>query len=198
MSKLIIFSIIAINAHAINNSKNYYTDKIFRRKLMKKLLTILLALTMIFTLAACGAEEAPAPATADEAPAATEEAPVAEEAPVEEATEETAEEEVAEEEYFSQDVTITNSTGVEIYELYITPSEQEDFGSDLLGESTFPADTSLEFTTDAVGTADATWDILIVDMEGTEVVFSGANFSASSIVDINMGADGATPTISMG
>ncbi len=179
-----------------------------KETIMKKLLMLLLALTMMLTFVACSEEEAPAPAeepAATEEPAAEEpaeepaaEEPAAEEPATDAAEEEPAAEEAGEEEYFSQDLTITNSTGFEIYELYITPSTQEDFGPDLLGEDIFAVDGVLEFTTDSVGTADATWDIRAVDGEGNAVDFMGANFSTSTTLDINMGEDGATPTITMG
>ncbi len=177
---------------------------------MKKLITLLMAIAMMFALVACGSEE-PAAETTTETPAveetteeATEEATeeTTEEA-TEEATEETTEEATEEtteettEEYYSQDLVITNSLGFDIYELYIATSEDEEWGEDLLGESIFAADEVLEFTTDVVGTADATWDIKVVDSEGTEVEFYGANFSEATIMDINMGADGATPTVDM-
>ncbi len=159
---------------------------------MKKLLTLMLALIMMLTLVACGSGE---PEPANEAPNTTEMGPDGNQ-PVAELPEEA--HVTNDEEYYSQDVTITNSTGFEIFELYITPSTQEEFGEDLLGESTFPTGTALEFTTDAVGTADATWDIRAVDGEGTAVDFMGANFSVSTTLDITMGEDGATPTISLG
>ena len=53
---------------------------------MKKLLALLLALTMVIGMAACGAKQEAAPAATEAAPAATEAAPAATEAPAADAT----------------------------------------------------------------------------------------------------------------
>lgn len=102
-----------------------------------------------------------------------------------------------EEEYFSQDVNITNDTGVDIVELYISPSDDDMWGEDLLAGETFAAGETVRFTPDLVGTADATWDICIVDADGDEVVFEGVNLSTSTNLSLHWGQDGKSPTVTM-
>lgn len=101
-----------------------------------------------------------------------------------------------EEEYFSQDLDITNATGVAILEVYISTSDDNMWGEDMLGEEIFPAGETLHFSTELTGTADATWDIKIVDEDGDEVVFEGVSFSSASALTLHWGEDGATPTVS--
>ena len=99
-----------------------------------------------------------------------------------------------EEEYFSQDLSFRNDTGITIMELYISPSEENHWGEDLMGDDVFSEGEVLDFTTDLVGTADTTWDVKIIDEDGDEVVFTGINFSIATSVSLNWGADGQTPT----
>ncbi|GEM_PF-940374 len=100
-----------------------------------------------------------------------------------------------EEEYFSQDLDITNSTGVAILEFYISPSEEDNWGEDMLGGTVFAADETMQFTTELVGTADAAWDIMIVDEDGDQVVFEAINFSSAESLVLHWGADGQSPTV---
>lgn len=102
-----------------------------------------------------------------------------------------------EEQYYSQDLDITNATGVTIIELYISPSDDENWGDDMLEGNAFLADETMHFSTELVGTADATWDIMIVDEDGDEVVFEGIDFSSSVELILHWGEDGATPTVTM-
>ncbi len=101
------------------------------------------------------------------------------------------------EEYFSQDLDITNATGVAIIEMYISPSQEDNWGEDMLGGNIFEADKTLHFSTELVGTASAGWDILIIDEDGDEVTFENINFSSASELTLHWGADGQTPTVDM-
>lgn len=153
---------------------------------MKKIFALLVAMTLCLTaLAGCGGGAAPS--TVSSSTASSESAPVSSETG----------EDGTEEEYYLQDVSITNSTGVAIVELYISPSESDDWGSDLLNGEAFAADETVMFKPDVVGTADATWDILVVDEDGDEITFTDINLSSATALELHWGEDGETPTVSI-
>lgn len=84
-------------------------------------------------------------------------------------------------------VTVINNTGVDIYRLYASSVETDDWEEDILAEDILYAGESylINFTFDA-DTLD--WDFAMEDSVGTVIEFYGLNFS-----DCN--ADGATLTL---
>lgn len=151
---------------------------------MKKIFALLAIMTLCLTvLTACGGDEpASTVFSSTTEPAAVSSKSVKEE---------------SEEEYYNQDLDITNGTGVAILEMYISPADDEYWGEDMLGGDVFPTDETMHFSTELVGTVDATWDIKIVDEDGDEVVFEGVDFSSSVELVLHWGADGVTPTVTM-
>ncbi len=159
---------------------------------MKRVFASISALALVFFAVACASTEGPtSSATATSSAAVS--APLASEA-VASDTASMANDDAL----YSQHIIITNSTGFDIYELYITPTSQETFGEDLLGEDIFPGGETFEFESDVQTALDETWDIFIVDSEGNGIPFFGVNFSESVIIEIGMGEDGATPTVTTG
>ena len=72
-----------------------------------------------------------------------------------------------------------NDTGVEIYELYASPSSMDEWSEDLLGEGTIG--DGMQGVSEFVFSADTlVWDFLIVDGEGTELPFYGLDFTEAS------------------
>lgn len=98
---------------------------------------------------------------------------------------------------YSQNLDITNSTGVAIYEIYISLSDDTNWGEEMLGDRIFGAGETMEFTTDILGSEYDLWDIRIIDEDGDEVLFNGVDFSASTELVLSWGADGRTPTVTM-
>lgn len=98
---------------------------------------------------------------------------------------------------YSQDLDITNGTGVAINEVYISMSDDTNWGEDMLGNRVFAAGDTLRFTTEVVGNEYTLWDIRIIDADGDEVIFEGVDFSASEELNLNWGSDGRTPTVTM-
>ena len=124
----------------------------------KVLLTLLIALVMVFSISACAAGDADsddAGTVATEAPAATD-APAATEAPS--ATEAPAGEIVPA-------FTFTNTGAEEICEIYLSPTGQDAWGADQLGGKTIPAGEKYVLTNIPAGL----YDLKAVGCAGSEV-----------------------------
>ncbi|MDL2254189.1 hypothetical protein LJC49_09035 [Ruminococcaceae bacterium OttesenSCG-928-I18] len=162
---------------------------------MKKALILFLSLVVCVALfTACGGGEASSAKPASQASASTP-APAPSEAVTEApAAEEAAEAPAAEgeEEYYSQDFTILNSTGVDIYELYISPTGVDEWGEDALGEDVLANGESATVVFDVVATDGITWDIATVDADGDEAVFPSVDLSSISNIELAY-QDGTTP-----
>lgn len=65
----------------------------------------------------------------------------------------------------AQDFTLINKTGVEIYALYVTPSNAKDWGGDILGADTLPVGETLDITFNRKEKAKL-WDLRIEDADG--------------------------------
>lgn len=165
-------------------------------EIMKKILVLMTTAALcLFSMTACGDKTTAADTTTEaETTAAAE---TTEQATTEAATEATTQRVKEVEEQFSQDVFIKNSTGVAITELYFSLSDEDNWGEDMLAGQSFGAGTTLEFTTDIVGTADTMWDVLIVDEDGDEVFFRDINLSSLTDLELHWGVDGQTPTVTM-
>ncbi|MDL2214447.1 hypothetical protein LJB76_02660 [Clostridia bacterium OttesenSCG-928-O13] len=87
-------------------------------------------------------------------------------------------------EFYSQDFEIKNSTGVDIHELYISPTESEDWEEDVLGDDVFAADDTWEVTFDVVTTDGYTWDIKVVDEDEDEYIFEELALSGISKIEL--------------
>lgn len=164
---------------------------------MKKLFIMLTAATVcLSSLTACGGKEATTTEITTVAVPETEETTTAEAVTEEETTEASVAGRVSEsQEYYSQDVYILNGTGVGITELYFSLSEEDNWGEDLLAGQSFEDGKTMEFTTDEVGTEDTMWDILAIDEDGDELVFTDVNLSSITDLKLHWGADGKTPSV---
>ena len=94
---------------------------------------------------------------------------------------------------YEQDFTLVNDTGVEIYELYISPSQQNQWGSDVLTVDTLPSGQSVQIKFEPKETSQY-WDLMIVDSEGTSVTWPGIDLF--TISEVSLQFDGTTPTAS--
>jgi hypothetical protein len=152
---------------------------------MKRFLTKLAALVVVFAalvaLDACnGEKKAPAAGTGMQVTGQVESSPSAETGEV-----------------YSQNVQITNSMGITIVETYMSVSETDDWEEDMLAGETWADGEIMEFTTDMLGSADQTWDIMVVDDAGNEMTFYEINLSAAAALEFVWGEDGTTPTVSI-
>ncbi len=77
------------------------------------------------------------------------------------------------------DFTLINETGVEIYSVYISPSNEEDWGEDVLDVDTLPNNKSVDISFDA-GEDYPYWDLRIEDENHKYVEFAHLDLSEIS------------------
>ena len=83
----------------------------------------------------------------------------------------------------AQDFTLVNKTGVEIYALYVTPHDADDWGDDILGVDTLAAGKSVEITFSRKEKAKY-WDLRIEDADGNYIEWEKLNLLEISAVTL--------------
>ncbi len=83
----------------------------------------------------------------------------------------------------AQDFTLVNSTGVEIYSLYVTPNRVNDWGDDILGIDTLPAGDSVLINF-APNAKYKYWDIRVEDEDGNYIEWDKFNLLAISEITL--------------
>ncbi len=80
----------------------------------------------------------------------------------------------------TQDFRLVNQTGVEIYNLYISEANNENWEEDVLGENVLPSGGSLfiQFS----GRSACMWDMQVTDDEGGSVTWQAIDLCESSVV----------------
>jgi len=68
------------------------------------------------------------------------------------------------------DFTLVNKTGVDIYKVYISPSEQDDWGKDVLDIDVLEDGESVELGFDKEEEAEL-WDLRVEDEDGTAIIW---------------------------
>ena len=80
----------------------------------------------------------------------------------------------------TQDFTLINQTGVDVYSLYISESSSDDWEEDVLGEDMLLDGDRVDITFS--GRSACLWDMLVTDEEGGELGFQGINLCEASVV----------------
>jgi len=102
----------------------------------------------------------------------------AEEEKVEAAAEDVAEDVIEENDYIIATLTIENTTGVDIVELYFSASDSDEWGNDICEGDLLDDGASFVFENAFTYSADALlWDIKAVDGNGDSVEFNGCDMS---------------------
>lgn len=83
----------------------------------------------------------------------------------------------------AQDFLLVNKTGVEIYALYVTPHEAEDWGDDILGVDTLAPNESVEIKFSRKEKAKL-WDLRVEDEEGDYIEWEKLNLLKISSVTL--------------
>ncbi|MCW5960538.1 MAG: hypothetical protein KIS76_10285 [Pyrinomonadaceae bacterium] len=83
----------------------------------------------------------------------------------------------------AQDFVLVNKTGVEIYALYVTPHNADDWGDDILGVDTLLSDESADITFSRKERAKL-WDLRIEDEEGNFIEWERLNLLEISQVTL--------------
>ena len=84
-----------------------------------------------------------------------------------------------------QDFTLHNETGVEIYELYVSPHATNEWEEDVLGEDTLPVGEEMEIHFSRSESAEL-WDLKVVDSEGDGIEWANINLLEVSVVTLYM------------
>jgi len=83
-----------------------------------------------------------------------------------------------------QDFALHNETGVEIHELYVSPTTTDDWEEDILGVDTLPAGDSVKITFED-REHHAKWDLKVVDSKGNSIEWEGLNLIEISDVTLH-------------
>ncbi|MEA4807352.1 hypothetical protein LNN31_16180 [Acetobacterium wieringae] len=92
---------------------------------------------------------------------------------------------------YSQDFTIVNDTGIEIYAIYVSPTGEASWGDDLLTTDTLPTGSSTDIVFDTE-VEEQYWDLMVADSAGTTVEWS--NIDLFSVSEITLKIENGNPT----
>lgn len=94
----------------------------------------------------------------------------------------------------AQDFTVVNKTGVEIYALYVTPHNADEWGEDILGRDTLATGETLDITFSRREKA-KNWDLRIEDEDGEFIEWENLNLLEISKVTLFYQNGKATATV---
>ncbi|MGA1530314.1 MAG: argininosuccinate lyase [Kiritimatiellia bacterium] len=83
------------------------------------------------------------------------------------------------------DFELANETGVDIYEIYISPSEMDEWGDDILEDDILEDGDVLDVSFDPYEESEL-WDIMVVDGDGNAIYWTGLDLTTISTVTLNM------------
>lgn len=92
---------------------------------------------------------------------------------------------------YSQDFSIVNDTGIEIYAIYVSPTGEASWGDDLLTTDTLPTGSSTDIVFDTE-VEEQFWDLMVADSAGTTVEWS--NIDLFSVSEITLKIENGNPT----
>lgn len=92
---------------------------------------------------------------------------------------------------YSQDFTVVNETGIEVYALYVSPTGEASWGEDILTTDTLPSGSSTDITFDSE-VEEQYWDLMIADSAGTTVEWS--NIDLFTVSEITLKIENGNPT----
>lgn len=83
----------------------------------------------------------------------------------------------------AQDFMLINKTGVEIYALYVTPHNADEWGDDILGVDTLAPNGNVEITFSRKETA-RLWDLRVEDEDGNFIEWENLNLLKISTITL--------------
>jgi hypothetical protein len=92
---------------------------------------------------------------------------------------------------YSQDFTVVNETGIEVYALYVSPTGEASWGDDILTTDTLPTGSSTDIVFDTE-VEEQYWDLMIADSAGTTVEWS--NIDLFAVSEITLKIENGQPT----
>lgn len=94
----------------------------------------------------------------------------------------------------AQDFTLINKTGVEIYALYVTPHNADEWGEDILGKDTLANGEILDISFSRSEKAKY-WDLRVEDEDGSFIEWENLNLLEISKVTLYYSNGKATATV---
>jgi ABC-type oligopeptide transport system substrate-binding subunit len=92
---------------------------------------------------------------------------------------------------YSQDFTVVNETGIEVYALFVSPTGEASWGDDILTTDTLPTGSSTDIVFDTE-VEEQYWDLMIADSAGTTVEWS--NIDLFTVSEITLKIENGNPT----
>lgn len=83
----------------------------------------------------------------------------------------------------SQDFTLVNETGVEIHEIYLSPSNSNDWEEDVLGDDVLADGEEIDIEFD--GSDEKYWDLMIKDQDGNDITWEKINLKETSVITLH-------------
>lgn len=93
----------------------------------------------------------------------------------------------------AQDFTLINKTGVEIHAVFLSPSDQNEWGNDILGEDTLADGEKATITVNAEADV-ALWDLKVTDPDGNAIVWHKLNLLKISALTLHYNAKSGEAT----
>ena len=93
-----------------------------------------------------------------------------------------------------QDFTVVNQTGVTINSLYVSPSKQDDWGEDILGQDQLGDGNAVNIKFHPKEQA-AHWDLRVEDSDGNALIWTNLNLLEISKVTLFYNDHKATATV---
>ena len=87
----------------------------------------------------------------------------------------------------TQDFTLVNQTGVEIHNLYVSETANDDWEEDVLGDKVLPDGARIDIAFH--GRSACQWDMMVADEEGNNVTWTGLNLCQTSVVVLRCNED---------
>ena len=81
-----------------------------------------------------------------------------------------------------RDFTLVNSTGTDIHQVYVSPSNLTDWGDDILGQDILPAGASVTIKFARFTAGDCLYDIKVITVEGNEGTLGQVNLCETTTV----------------
>lgn len=83
-----------------------------------------------------------------------------------------------------QDFVLINRTGVEIYQVFVSPASAKDWQEDVMGSDTLPDGEQVEIQFDREEDAEL-WDLRITDSEGNGIEWEDLDLTAISVLTLH-------------
>jgi hypothetical protein len=93
-----------------------------------------------------------------------------------------------------QDFVLINKTGVEIHNLHVSPSDKQEWGSDILGKDTLTDGESAEIKFSPQEESEK-WDLRVADKEGNSIEWSDLNLLKISKITLHYSDGKATAEV---